>query len=146
MPADPRSSDPLSRDPRSNDPIILATTDAKLIRLHAIGLGQTLAIYAAMLHSGLLISGWIGLHLPFNALLYLYSFGFVLSIMAISWLARGMRFNRAKTLVSVIGQFIPLLNLLCLIYLSLQAIPLLRQAGYQIGLLGVKVKPMPHRR
>jgi hypothetical protein len=66
--------------------------------------------------------------------------------MAISWLARGMRFNRAKTLVSVIGQFIPLLNLLCLIYLTLQAIPLLRQAGYQIGLLGVKVKPMPHRR
>lgn len=141
MPADPIPSDPIS-----NDPIILATTDANLIRLHAMGMGQTLAIYAVLLHSGLLIGGWIGLHLPLNLRLYLYSFGFVLSIMAISWLARGMHFNRSKIFVSVICQFIPLLNLLCLIYLSLPAITLLRQAGYQVGLLGVKVKPMPHRR
>ncbi|RYZ79820.1 MAG: hypothetical protein EOO68_38275 [Moraxellaceae bacterium] len=159
MPADPTANHPtanhptpvdqISTDRIAVDPLLVASNNVNQTRLRAVGIGQTLAIYALMLHSILLLSNWIGIastsqNVVHNARLYLYSFGFVLSIMAISLLARGMRFHRLKTFVSVVCQFIPLLNILWLIYLSLQAMPLLRQAGYQMGLLGLK--PGPHRR
>lgn len=117
--------------------IASAQAKARQALLQHAGRGQKLAIYALLLQLALL-PGTVGLPLPRDVMLYGYCLAFVLAVFAIFLMARGLRFHSLKTFISVIAQFIPLFNLLVLLYLVIQAGLALRQAGFVVGILGVK--------
>ena len=117
-----------------------ARAQHQLAMLQYVGSGQKLAIYSILLQLVLLLAR-AGLPVPQNVVLYLYCFAFVLAIFAIFLMARGLRFNSLTTFVSVLAQFIPVFNVLILFYLIIKSARVLRLAGYQVGLLGVKSTP-----
>lgn len=102
------------------------------VELQQIASGQKLIIYSIILnfitialqHS----SGGLALVASLVAL--------VMSIIGIVRLCGGFGHSTGTKVLLVIGCFIPLVNLVILVVLSMKATGRLREAGYKVGLLG----------
>lgn len=60
----------------------------------------------------------------------------VMSIIGIVRLCSGLGYSTGSKILLIIGCFIPLINLIILVTLSMKATSRLREAGYKVGLLG----------
>lgn len=124
-----------------NDALTSMADAQQQIRLQHTGCGQKLAIYAIFLELIVLL-GRTGLtnatDWAYSIALYLYCLVFVLAIFGIFFMARGLRLSSITIFIAVIFQFVPMINLLILLYLTVRATQVLRRAGYRVGLLGVK--------
>lgn len=124
-----------------------AREEAQQAQLQFAGRGRKLAIYAIGLQLLLLLlKASLGktVGISHDIVLYLHCLAFMLAIFGIFLMARGLRFNRITTFVSVIAQFVPVISTLILLYLSMKAARALRQAGYQVWLLGVRIRQPKH--
>ncbi|WP_026472258.1 hypothetical protein [Alkanindiges illinoisensis] len=123
-----------------------AREEAQQAQLQFAGRGRKLAMYAIGLQLALLLSRGLTqtTGLLQDVVLYLYCLAFMLSIFGIFLMARGLRFNSITTFVSVIAQFVPVINTLILLYLTMKATRALQQAGYQVSWLGVKTHQPKH--
>jgi hypothetical protein len=62
----------------------------------------------------------------------------IMSIVGILKLLSGLGYGITEKVLQVVLQFIPVVNLICLVLLNVRANKALRAAGYEVGLLGVK--------
>lgn len=99
--------------------------------LQQIASGQKLTIYSIILN----VAG-IALQHPPVLLLLASLAAIVMSIVGIVRLCGGFGHSAATKVFLVIGCFVPLLNLIILVALSMKATGRLREAGYKVGLLG----------
>lgn len=99
--------------------------------LEQIASGQKLIIYSILLN-------FAGIALQHSPLLLLLASlaAIVMSIVGIVRLCGGFGHSTATKVLLVIGCFIPLVNLVILVTLSMKATGRLREAGYKVGLLG----------
>ncbi|HEX5276151.1 MAG TPA: hypothetical protein VFW42_00610 [Fluviicoccus sp.] len=102
--------------------------------LEQVAAGQKLVIYS-------ILANFLGaaLRAPFPALYWLLAVAaLVMAIWGLVKLGRGMEASMLGKVFAFICLFIPLVNLLVLISINFRASRLLREAGYEVGLLGVK--------
>jgi hypothetical protein len=64
----------------------------------------------------------------------------ILAIVGIIRLSSGLGYGIAARILMIISMFIPFVSLIVLFILSNKATPLLRSAGYKVGLLGAAPK------
>lgn len=99
--------------------------------LQQIASGQKLVIYSIILNFATIAlrsSGGLALGLSLVAL--------VMSLVGIVRLCGGFGHSTGTKVLLVIGCFVPLVNLVILVVLSMKATGRLREAGYKVGLLG----------
>ncbi|GLQ88163.1 hypothetical protein [Dyella flagellata] len=99
--------------------------------LQQIASGQKLVIYSIILNFVTMAarnSGGLALALSLVAL--------VMAIIGIVRLCGGFGHATSTKVLLVIGCFVPLVNLVILVVLSMKATSRLREAGYKVGLLG----------
>ncbi|HUB90486.1 MAG TPA: hypothetical protein VMA74_12245 [Dyella sp.] len=100
--------------------------------LQQIASGQKLIIYSILLNvvsiSLQRSSGGLALAASLVAI--------VMSLIGILRLCGGFEYSTGAKVLLVIGSFIPLVNLVILVVLSMKATGRLREAGYKVGLLG----------
>jgi hypothetical protein len=101
--------------------------------LEKVASGQKLIIYSILLN----FVGLAGQH-SFGLLLILVLSVVVLvmSIVGIVRLCTGLGYSAGVMALCIIGSLIPVVNLIVLVVLSMQATRRLRDAGYKVGLLG----------
>jgi hypothetical protein len=101
------------------------------VALQQLASGQKLVIYSIILNFVTYAarhSGGLALALSLVAL--------VMAIMGILRLCNGFGYGTGTKVLLVIGCFLPLINLVILVALSVKATGQLREAGYKVGLLG----------
>lgn len=54
-------------------------------------------------------------------------------------LSRAFAYRKSHQILLIIGLFIPIINVIILLFLSHKATKILRQAGYDVGLLGARL-------
>lgn len=99
--------------------------------LQQMASGQKLIIYSIILNFltiALQRSGGLALGLSIVAL--------VMSLIGIVRLCGSLGYSTGTKVLLIIGCFIPLVNLVILVVLSVKATNRLREAGYKVGLLG----------
>lgn len=100
--------------------------------LEQIASGQKLVIYSIILNFATIAlrhsSGGLALAISIVAL--------VMSLIGILRLCGGFGHSTGTKVLLIIGCFIPLVNLVILVVLSMKATNRLRDAGYKVGLLG----------
>jgi len=100
--------------------------------LQQIASGQKLIIYSIILNFVTIAlqrsSGGLALAASLVAI--------VMSFIGILRLCGGFGYSTGAKVLLVIGSFIPLVNLVILVVLSMKATGRLREAGYKVGLLG----------
>lgn len=62
----------------------------------------------------------------------------VLALLGVIRICSGLEKSQNYKLLVMVLSFFPLVNLVSLVYLNIQATRILRAAGYHVGLLGVK--------
>ncbi len=99
--------------------------------------GQKIVIYSILiniiLHSaeqGRVIAGW------FAFVLYFCAAGY--SLLGIVRICSGLQKSQGVKLVFMALSYMPLINLVALVYLSVRATRMLREAGWTVGLLGAR--------
>jgi len=93
--------------------------------------GQKLVIYAILLNfasAALKHSPGLALALGLVAL--------VMGLIGIARICAGLGYSTGTKVLLIIGCFVPLVNLVILVMLSMKATGRLREAGYKVGLLG----------
>lgn len=99
--------------------------------LQQVASGQKLVIYSIIVNVLTMAarhSGGLALALSLIAL--------VMAIVGILRLCSGFGYATGTKVLLVIGSFVPLINLVILVALSMKATSRLRDAGYKVGLLG----------
>jgi hypothetical protein len=99
--------------------------------LQQVASGQKLVIYSIILNFLTIAvqrSGGLALALSLVAL--------VMALIGIARLCSGLGYTTGTKVLLIIGCFIPLVNLVILVALSMKATSRLREAGYKVGLLG----------
>lgn len=97
--------------------------------------GQKLILYAILLNIGANI---LAARIP---LIGVVAF-LVAAVMAITGLAKvctGLRYHIAATVIFCVLMIVPLLNLIVLLLVNQKATARIREAGYEVGLMGAKV-------
>lgn len=97
--------------------------------------GQKLILYAILLNIGANI---LAARIP---MLGVVAF-LVAAVMAITGLAKvctGLRYHIAATVIFCVLMIVPLLNLVVLVLVNRKATARIREAGYEVGLMGAKV-------
>ena len=62
----------------------------------------------------------------------------IVSIYAVYHLCTGLNYSIGMKLLMIILMFVPLVNLIALVILSIEGTKKLRGAGYEVGIFGVK--------
>ncbi|GLQ47946.1 hypothetical protein GCM10007862_29970 [Dyella lipolytica] len=95
--------------------------------------GQKLIIYSILLN----FVAIAGQHAFGVLLMSLVSIAaLVMAIIGILRLSSGLGYSTGSKVLLIIGCFIPLINLIIMLVLSMKATSRLREAGYKVGLLG----------
>ena len=102
--------------------------------IEEVASGQKLVIYAILVYLAIiLVRGGAG---PVAGLLAIVSL--VLSLMGILRISNGLGYGTGTKVLLVILMFVPLVGLITLLVLNAKATSRLREAGYQVGLLGAR--------
>lgn len=99
------------------------------------GYGQRLLIIAIVLNfstASLIKSNHIDLAI------FLSLWATIMSIMGVLQLGKALDFAVYKRALFVVALFLPIINIIALIYLSVRATTILRDAGYEVGLFGMR--------
>ena len=101
------------------------------LELQQVASGQKLVIYSIILNFltiAMKHSPGLALALSLVAL--------VMALIGISRICGGLGYTTGTKVLLIIGCFVPLVNLVILVVLSMKATSRLREAGYKVGLLG----------
>jgi lysylphosphatidylglycerol synthetase-like protein (DUF2156 family) len=106
-------------------------------RLDDVAYGQKRIIYAILLYFA------AGVMAQLNGVLALLALFALLAVLAMSWsgiyqISRGLGYPIWLRLLLILLMFVPLVGLLILIFLSTRASTRLKEAGYEIGLMGAR--------
>lgn len=101
--------------------------------------GQRMLVFSIL--GGLMVNAMAGAKVNDIAVLALTLVLLVYSLMGVVRLASGLGRSTGATIVFMVLAFVPVLNLLTWIFLSVQATRALRAAGWEVGLLGAKGLP-----
>lgn len=106
-------------------------------RLWLAARGQKIAIYCILINFGLR-----GLEqskpLPEMVLLILSIIVGIYALIGVVKICSGLQKSQNTKIAMMVASFIPLVNVVTLVYLSVKATKLLRSAGWQVGLLGAR--------
>ena len=95
--------------------------------------GQKLVIYAILLYFALVLLQNV---IPFAALFLVVCL--VMSIIGVFKMCNGLEYGVGLNVLFVVLMFIPLVNIISLLVLNSKATKRLKDAGYEVGFLGVK--------
>ena len=102
--------------------------------IEEVASGQKLVIYAILVYLAIiLVRSAAG---PIAGVLAIVSL--VLSLMGILRISNGLGYGTGTKVLLVILMFVPLVGLITLLVLNAKATSRLREAGYQVGLLGAR--------
>lgn len=99
------------------------------------GRGQRLVIISIVLN---FLSGALVKTDYFDLAIFLGLWAAVMAIMGVLQLGKALNFAVYKRVLFLVALFLPLINIVVLIYLSVRATTILRDAGYEVGLFGMR--------
>ena len=118
-------------------PEAMANEDFKQLRYLLASRGQKMVIYSVLLN--FLMSGVVGSNLlPTLAVDGLIICIAVYSLQGILKICSGLGKSQNQKILFIVLAFIPPVNLIALVYLNAKATRMLREGGWEVGLLGVK--------
>jgi hypothetical protein len=107
------------------------------IREWSAARGQKILIYCILLN--FLLGAVERLHVvPNLMMLGLYILTTVWSLLGIVRICSGLQRSQGQKILFMVLMFFPLINLVALVYLSMKATRLLREAGWSVGLIGAR--------